>query len=260
MRYTLMLLLLAASSATFAQTPFEFAVVEDLIEGNPFISVLRIKTVPGLPVPGSTQLQLSTRAGLLLTGESCIYPDSMADGEVSFVGLAEYTASVPTATIERIFAVLRDCMDRFPHTGITDISLDVVSVDDRSWLAVECSITRLDSLLDGSISHLDFWRSISLRELEVGTAPFMTQLRWPGAPADYTPIPTVQAQVRAPRETEPWKSLILPGWGQLDAGVGAGWINLLVEAGGIALILSDEKEVGMAALGVNHLISFIDLF
>jgi hypothetical protein len=260
MRHISMFMLFAVCTAAVAQTPFEFAVVEDLIEGSPFISVLRIKTVSGLPVAGRTQLQLSTRAGLFLTGESCIYPDSMGDGEVSFVGLTEYTASVPTATIERIFEVLTDCMGRFPHTGITDISLDVVSVDDMSWIAVDCSAERMDSLLDGSISHLEFWRTISLRELEVGTALFQTALRWPGAPADFTPVAEADHPVYATRVAEPWKSLILPGWGQLDAGVGAGWINLLVEAGGIALILSDESDMGMAVLGVNHLVSFIDLF
>lgn len=260
MRHILAFLLFAAGSAALAQTPFEFAVVEDLIEGDPFISVLRIRTVPGLPVPGRTQLQLSTRAGLTLVGESCIYPDSMTGSEVTFVGLAEYTAAVPTATLDRIFTVLRDCMGRFPGTGITDISLDVVSVDDMSWVSVECSRARMDSLLDGEVSHLDFWRSASLRELEVGTALFQTALRWPGAPTDYTPDLSVQDPVTTPRTTQPWKSLLLPGWGQLSAGEGVGWINLLVEAGGIALLLSDEQEAGAAVLGVNHLVSFVDLF
>jgi hypothetical protein len=59
---------------------------------------------------------------------------------------------------------------------------------------------------------------------------------------------------------QPWKSLLLPGWGQLSSGRGVGWLNLAVEAGGIALLVSGEDETGLAVLGVNHLISFIDLF
>ena len=77
---------------------------------------------------------------------------------------------------------------------------------------------------------------------------------------DYTPEEVAPVVISEPRSTEPWKSLVLPGWGQLDAGVGAGWVNLLVEAGGIVLLVSGEDEAGLAVLGVNHLVSFVDLF
>ena len=94
----------------------------------------------------------------------------------------------------------------------------------------------------------------------MGTAPFLTALRWPGAAADLTPETIPETTPPDIARAEPWKSLILPGWGQLDAGIGAGWINLLVEAGAVALILSDETEAGFAVLGANHLVSFVDLF
>ena len=48
MRTTLALFVLLASAA-FAQTPFEFGVVQDLIGGEPYVSVISIKLSSGVP-------------------------------------------------------------------------------------------------------------------------------------------------------------------------------------------------------------------
>ncbi len=258
-RISLMLALFICSAVT-AQTPFEFAVVQELIQGSPFVSVMRIKIVPGSPEPGRTMLEITTRAGMLMIGESSIYPDTLEDTSVGFIGMIQYETDIPIETIERVFSVIKDCMGRFPGMGITDIGLDVVSLDDMSWLAIDCPMSSVDSLLSGTLSHLDFWRQADLKELELGTAMFMTRMQYPGVP-DYTP-PLTLIEIPEPvqRTASPWKSLILPGWGQLEAGQGAGWINLLVEAGGIALIITGEKEAGIGVLGANHIVSFFDLF
>jgi hypothetical protein len=257
---TLSLLILA--SLTIAQTPFEFAVVQDLIQGEPFVSVIRIQITRGLPEAGRTQLELTTRAGMTLEGEHSVYPDSLSAANVEFSGILEYSASIPMYTINRVFTVIEECLDRFPGMRITDLALDVVGVDDMSWIGIRCRISSIDSVLNGTLSQLDLWRSAELREFEVGTAGFPTLLRRPGIPdyyiyedtTDLTPVSEVSDSVH------PWKSLLFPGWGQIDSGRGIGWLNIAVEAGGIALLVSGEKETGIAVLGVNHLISFIDLF
>ena len=250
--------LLMLASFTFAQTPFEFAVVQDLIQGEPFVSVMRIQINRGVPESGRTQLELTSRAGMVLEGEHSVYPDSLSVSNVEFSGLLEYSASIPLNTLNRIFAVINDCLDRFPGMGITDLALDVVGVDDMSWIGIRCRISTIDSVLNGSLSQLDLWRSAELREFEVGTAGFPTLLRRPGVPDYYSYEDTLNL-VSVSETVHPWKSLLLPGWGQIDAGRGIGWLNIAVEAGGIALIVSGEKETGIAVLGVNHLISFIDL-
>ena len=57
-----------------------------------------------------------------------------------------------------------------------------------------------------------------------------------------------------------WKSLILPGWGQMSAGSGIPVVNILMEIGGAALLFTEEySEVGIGVLAVNHFISFADL-
>ena len=60
-----------------AQTPFEFAVVQDLVGGEPFVSIIRINISRGVPEPGRTQLELTARAGMLMDGEHSVYPDSL---------------------------------------------------------------------------------------------------------------------------------------------------------------------------------------
>ena len=258
---TLNLLILA--SFAIAQTPFEFAVVQDLIQGEPFVSVLRIQITRGLPEAGRTQLELTTRAGMTLEGEHSVYPDSLSTRNVEFSGLLEYSASIPLNTIDRIFTVIKDCLDRFPGMRITDLVLDVVGLDDMSWIGIRCEISSMDSVLNGSLSQLDLWRSAELREFEVGTAGFPTFLRRPGIPDYYSYEDTLGLTPVASGVSDsvhPWKSLLFPGWGQIDSGRGIGWLNIAVEAGGIVLLVSGEKETGIAVLGVNHLISFIDLF
>jgi len=129
-----------------------------------------------------------------------------------------------------------------------------------SWIAIDCPISSVDSLLAGTLSHIDFWRQADLKELELGTALLMTRMQFPGVPDFTPPEPVVIEPEPIQRTASPWKSLILPGWGQLDAGQGVGWINLLVEAGGVALIVSGEKEAGIGIIGANHIVSFFDLF
>lgn len=260
MRFILAIMILVSLAS--AQTPFEFAVVQELVGGEPFISIIRIKINSGVPESGHTQLELTTRAGMMIEGSHAVYPDSSTPSFVRFSGLVEYTAQVPVFTVDRIFSVLSDCMDRFPGMGITDLALDVVDTSDLSWIGIRCSIASMDSVLDGTLSHEVFWRNAELREFEVGTAAFPTEMRRPLVP-DWSisgEIIPLETDVIVERSTQPWKSLLLPGWGQISAGRGIGWLNIIVEAGGIALIATGEDETGIAVLGVNHFISFIDLF
>ena len=261
MRFFIVLLLLASLAS--AQTPFEFAVVQELVGGEPFISIIRIKLNPGVPESGRTQLELTTRAGMIMEGEHAVFPDSSTSDHVVFSGVVEYEAKIPIYTIDRVFSVLSDCMDRFPGMGITDLALDVVDTSDLSWIGIRCSITSMDSVLDGTMSHEAFWQNAALREFEVGTACFPTEMRRPLVPqwsitGDTLPVETAMGSSLSP--SQPWKSLILPGWGQISSGRGIGWLNIAVEAGGITLLATGEDETGIAVLGVNHLISFIDLF
>ena len=245
-----------------AQTPFEFAVVEELVGGTPFISVIRIQLNPGVPEPGRTQLEITTRAGMMLQGEQDLYPDSSSEDQVRFSGLVEFSAEIPTYKVERVFQVLSDCLDRFPGTGVTDLALDVVDVNDMSWISIECPVSRVDSVLSGCMTHEQFWRVADLQEFEVGSAVFPTYMRRPLVP-QWTTLPEEEPETvtePAGRTSQPIKSLILPGWGQLASGRGTGWINLAVEAGGIALIATGNDEAGIGVLGANHLISFVDLF
>jgi len=261
MRYILAVLILA--SMAMAQTPFEFAVVQELVGGEPFVSIIRIKINAGVPESGRTQLELTTRAGMIMQGEHSVFPDSSTPDYVVFSGLVEYEAQIPVYTVNRVFSVLSDCMNRFPGMGITDLALDVVDTSDLSWIGIKCSIASIDSVLNGTLSHEAFWQNAELREFEVGTACFQTDMRRPLVPqwsiaGDSIPVNSVPES--AAISSQPWKSLLFPGWGQISAGRGIGWLNIAVEAGGIALIATGENETGIAVLGVNHLVSFIDLF
>jgi hypothetical protein len=258
MRFIVAALLI--SFLSFGQTPFEFAVVEELIGGTPFVSVIRIEINSGVPEPGRKQLVLTTRAGMMMEGEQAVFPDSSTAGNVVFSGLVQYRASIPVHTMDRVFSVLSECMDRFPGMGLTDLALDVVDVNDLSWISVECPISMIDSVLAGTMTHEQFWRSASLKEFEIGTVLFPTEMRQPLVPDWSTRVDTLPVVRLAAPSAQPWKSLLLPGWGQLSAGRGIGWLNIAVEAGGVALLATGEDETGFAVLGVNHLISFIDLF
>ncbi len=260
MRFILAILLHVSFAST--QTPLEFAIVQELVGGEPFISVIRIQLLPGVPESGRTLLELTTRAGMMLEGEHAVYPDSSTPSHVVFSGMVEYKAYMPVYTVNRVFSVIADCMNRFSGIGVTDLALDVVDINDLSWISIRCGITSIDSVLSGTLSHEVFWQNAELREFEVGTACFPTELRRPDVPqwriAGGIPIDTIEVYTEP--STQPWKSLLFPGWGQISAGRGIGWLNIIVEAGGIALIATGEDETGIAILGVNHFISFIDLF
>ncbi|MCD4700937.1 MAG: hypothetical protein K8S24_03680 [Candidatus Aegiribacteria sp.] len=261
MRFILAILIFVSFSS--AQTPFEFAVVQELVGGEPFISIIRIKISPGVPESGHTQLELTTRAGMMMEGSHAVYPDSSTPNHVMFAGLVEYKAQIPVFTINRIFSVIADCQDRFPGMGITDLALDVVDTSDLSWIGIKCSMTSVDSVLNGTLSHEAFWQNAELREFEVGTVCFPTEMRRPLVPlwsVSGDSIPLEPEDVFTEPSAQPWKSLLFPGWGQISAGRGIGWLNIIVEAGGIALLVTGEDETGIAVLGVNHFISFIDLF
>jgi len=260
MRLTLTFCLLLLS-LSMAQTPFEFGVVQDLIQGEPYVSVISIKISSGVPSTGCTMLEMAVRAGLVFEGESNSFmPDSLLPGGVRFTGQILYKGIVPASTIERIFSVIDTNLSRFPATRITHVALVLISHDDMSWVCIRCPMERADSLLSGTIDHLDFWMRTEVWELEVGTGGMPVTADAPTLIEMYAPSPDT---LPAPRidyaSAHAWKSLVLPGWGQLSSGRGLGWLNLLVEVGGVALIFTEHEEAGAAILGVNHIISFIDL-
>jgi len=259
-----LLTLMVLMSVSLSQTPFEFGVVQNLIQGEPFISVISIKTVNGTPAAGCATLEMTVRAGLVFVGESSSFlPDSLIPGNVSFSGQVLYSGTLPVSIFERLLSVISSNMNRFPGTGITHLSFDLISVDDMSWVSIQCPLSRMDSLLDGRIDHLEFWRRTEVLELEVGTYNMPVTADAPRLIQQAIPLSgTIEPEIdRYPSaSSQAWKSLVLPGWGQLSSGRGFGWLNLAVEAAGIALIVSENEEAGAAVLGVNHVISFIDLF
>jgi len=244
-------------AVAMAQTPLEFGIVRDLVGGTPRVSVFSIKT---RDVDGETTLQIAARAAIQFdcTRHSML-TDTMTGTEVLMEGQISYSASIAKNTIEHFFTVIKDNMNSFGSGGITRFQVDLITADEMSWLSVTIPVTRVDSLLDGSLSHMDFWSMTSVNEVEIGTGgtPVTNESPLPelhGAPE----IPVVVEVVQ--ESNHPWKSLILPGWGQLSSGTGAGFVNILVEIGGAALLFTDEySEVGIGVLAVNHLISFSDL-
>ena len=136
----------------------------------------------------------------------------------------------------------------------------LISHDDMSWVSIRCPIERTDSLIAGTISHMDFWNRTEVWELEIGTGGMAVTADAPTLIELYSPpVDTIPEPVFDHASAHAWKSLVLPGWGQLSSGRGIGWVNLLVEAGGVALILTEYEEAGAAVLGVNHIISFVDV-
>ncbi len=263
MRLTFLLSVLVVLAApSVAQTPFEFAIVEDLIRGEPFVSIIRIEISSNVPEPGRRTLSLSARVGMTLDGEVCVYPDSVTNTSLELSGDLLYTASVPRATLTRVLTVLNDCIGRFPSCGVTDLALDLVSVDDLSWLSLECPVSLADSFLAGAIDEAELLRMCSLSGMEIGSSGMQT-LMATSCLSGYEPpaISTLEEPVPepVPQRGMAWRSLVLPGWGQLSTGRGAGWVNLLVEAGGIGLMVMGEEEAGAAVLGVNHVVSFFDM-
>lgn len=261
MKFTVIILVILVFTA-MGQTPFEFALVQELVQGTPHISIIRIAIDYGAPEPGRTELEIALRGAVTFTGDICIYPDSTMHDNLNLIGRAEYSGEISTVLTDRFFEVLFGCLDDFPGMNITDLALDVVSPDGLSWLALESPLSRIDSLQNGEMNRTDFWKGVSLREIEVATGGFTSMYEIPSAiiqPSVDT-IPQNDIVIPLVSSVQPWKSLILPGWGQISSGNGFGWINIVIEAGGAALLISGETQIGCAVLSVNHIISFFDLF
>jgi len=254
MRFLLPLVAFAMAAA--AQTPLEFAVVKDLVQGTPHVSVISMEIRRGEPLPGSVTMHMAARVGLVLTPSlHSIYPDTSGH----FLGETLYRMDVDSVPVQRVFSVVSTECRAFPGMGVTHIALDLVSYDDMSWLALSCPLGLVDSISRGLRPFGDLWEGSSMSNLEIGTAGFALE---------FTPPVDVTRPVIARADTVPvvpcgsggaWKSLVLPGWGQASTGRGAWWINMLVEAGGVGLVLSDHEREGIAILGANHLLSFFDM-
>lgn len=256
-----LLALPVAAAAAAAQTPLEFAIVEELIEGDPFVSVMRIDLAPGSPVPGSTTLELSTRTGLSvgLTSLS-VYTDTLTSGGLALSGQSLFDLGVESSGFDRVISVILEKTGQYPSTRVTHVRLDLVSPDDMSWITLDFPLSTADSLASGLLGRDEFWSRAEVRSLEIGTACFPPVF---APPVDYS-VPErdggVAETVQVPEERSmAWKSLILPGWGQLSSGRGVGIVNILVEAAGIGLYASGYEEAGIAAVAANHLVSFADL-
>ena len=252
----------AALAVAAAQTPFEFDVVRQLIEGEPHISVLRIEIIPDTPVEGETTLGLSARAGLYLySNDNRIYPDSQDARDVLFSGCVRYRAAAPRDRLERILQVVHGNLQRYPGIGADHLELDFVSGDDMSWLKVRLPMDLISAYLEGGVSELDLWQQAEIWGAEVGTCTFPLLIEPPRQLESRREAPDTVTVLRYPAASRhAWKSALLPGWGQLASGRGVGWINLAVEAGGIALLTQEDyQEAGVAVLATNHIVSLMDL-
>jgi hypothetical protein len=253
-------LLLLASALLLAQTPLEFGIIDDLIRGEPYISPLSIKVDQGSPAAGNATLRMALRAGVVFSDEgSFIFVDSLAD-QVNLMGRADYRGLLDNASITRIFTVVRSNMRVHGTSGITHFAIDLVTPDDMGWVAMETDIARVDSLLGGMLSPYAFWNKVRITRVQVGMGDFPLNV----GIFDATQVPDIAVSqvVETPSSTgsHAWKSLVLPGWGQYSSGTGLPLINILAEAGGIALMLSDDYlNVGVGVLAINHIISFTDL-
>ncbi|MBD3370846.1 hypothetical protein GF402_10875 [Candidatus Fermentibacteria bacterium] len=260
MKVGVVIVVIGLVSAAIAQTPFEFAVVQDLVGGEPHVSVLRIEIVPDQPSVGDKQLQIAARAGLyMLADDHLLFADSANRTDVLFSGSLRYSLAVPLGTVRRIMEVLADNIQRFSMTGISHISLDLLSADDMTWISIRSPISMMDSVVGNRMGLLEFWRKSEISKMEVGTYGFPVTVEPVGALAVETLVDTITVYRDRSGSAQAWKSLLLPGWGQLSSGRGLGWLNLLAEAAGVALMVSDETEAGAAVIGVNHLVSFTDL-
>lgn len=239
-----------------AQSPFEFAVVRDLIQGDPYIGVMRIEVSPDDPAPGAKTLEIAARAGFDLRASShTIFPDTVA----MFAGQTTFTLDTDASRLARLFRVICDQSRSF-RAGITHLAVDLVSPDDMSWLSMRCTLTLADSMTSGLVALDEFWSRAEVTSLEIGTGCLPLEFEPPVPMAGRTPV-TVEEREEPVSDSSrhAWKSLLLPGWGQAASGEGLWWVNLAVEAGGVFLILSDHENEGFAVLGVNHLAGFADL-
>ncbi|MCK5130847.1 MAG: hypothetical protein KAR40_01680 [Candidatus Sabulitectum sp.] len=246
------------STIMMAQTPLEFGIVRDLVGGTPRVSVFSIKTSN---VDGENTLQISARAGIQFDcTRHTMLTDSMTGTEVLIQGQICYSASIMKPTIEHFFTVIRENMASFGSGGITQFQIELITFDEMGWLSVMIPISRVDSLLEGNLTHLEFWAKTPVNEVEVGTGGFPVLNASPLPELHGTPETAVLIELVQQEKSHAWKSLILPGWGQMSSGNGVPVINLLSEIAGAALLFTDDySEVGIGILALNHLISFSDL-
>ncbi|PIE53105.1 hypothetical protein CSA37_03120 [Candidatus Fermentibacteria bacterium] len=256
MKFSAILIFILAVAGA-AQTPLEFGIVQDLVGGTPGISVFSIKT---LSMDGVTTLQIAARAGISVTcTRHSLLADTATFSEVVLDGQVCYSASLDNMIIKHFFQSIRDNMDRHGSGGITAIQADFITGDEMGWISVSVPLSRMDSLLAGDISYGDFWAVTPVREVEVGTLGFPV--------VNMSPLPEIHAAPDLPepvevvvQENHAWKSLILPGWGQMSSGIGVPVVNILVEAAGAVLLFTEDyQEAGIGILAVNHIISFTDL-
>ena len=257
MRLSLIIIIIFALSI-LAQTPLEFGIVRDLVGGTPRVSVFSIKT---RSVDGVNTLQISARAGIQFDcTRHTMVTDTTTGAEVLVDGQICYTASIINPTIEHFFTVIRENMSSYGSGGITQFQVELITYDEMGWISVMIPLSRVDSLLDGSLTHLEFWAMTPVTEIEVGTGGFPVTNESPLPDLHGTPAASVVFEVVMEEGNHAWKSLLLPGWGQVSSGNGVPIVNILAEIGGVALLFTDEySQVGIGVLSANHLISFFDL-
>jgi len=241
-----------------AQTPLEFAIVRDLVGGTPPISVFSIKT---RSIDGENTLQIAARAGIQFNcTRHAMLTDTMTVSEVLIEGQICYSASITKPIVDQFFSVIRANMASLGSGGITQLQIDLITSDEMGWISVMVPVSRIDSLLSQQISHMDFWAITPVLEVEVGTMGFPVTNASPLPELHGAPGVLFAGESIQPERSGAWKSLILPGWGQMSTGRGIPAINILAEIGGVALLFADDySEVGIGVLALNHLISFSDL-
>ncbi len=246
------------AAVMMAQTPLEFGIVRDLVGGTPRVSVFSIKT---RNIDGENTLQIAVRAGIQFDcTRHTMFTDSMTGTEVLVDGQICYTASIAKPTVEHFFTVIRENMAAHGSGGITRFQVDLITLDEMGWISATIPLSRADSLLEGRLTHLEFWAMTPVNEVEVGTGGFSVINASPLPALHGAPETAVFTEAAQYEKNHAWKSLLLPGWGQISSGTGIPIINILAETGGIALLFTDDyREAGIGVLALNHLISFSDL-
>lgn len=257
MKFSLLITVLLITAAS-AQTPLEFGIVQDLVGGTPRISVYSIKTVTA---DNETTLQIAARAGIRFDcSRHSMLTDTVIADQVVIEGQVSYSASIINPVVEQLFSVIRNRMGIHGSSGISRFQIDLITQDEMGWISVSVPLSRVDSLLEGSLAHMDFWAETPVREIEVGTLGFPVTNESPLPELHGAPVIPAQLEPLAGEPACAWKSLVLPGWGQMCSGEGLPVFNLIAEAGGIALLFTEDyMEAGIGVLAVNHLISFSDL-
>lgn len=245
-------------TAAAAQTPLEFGIVQDLVGGTPRISIYSIKTTTG---DGTTTLQIAARAGVQFTcTRHSLLTDTMAADQVMLNGQVCYSASIVNSVVEHLFSVIRNRMSIHGTGGITFFQVDLITSDEMGWISVSVPVSRVDDLLNNTISHTDFWAMTPVREIEVGTMGYPVLNESPLPELHGAPGLPVQMEAAVAETGSAWKSLVFPGWGQISSGEGLPLVNIIAEIGGAALLFTDDyRDAGIGILVVNHLISFTDL-